>query len=402
MTSMRASNLRALIPGAVSHTTTTVYGIEIELEKPEGRAVPPQAAPAPPVEAGVIMDELVEMPPATWQEAAQRFTFAQPSFATILATPPAPVTVEERQRRSRERIWRAENERRRMLGRPELPPPENILPVAVVTPPIRAPLPRVERAWRRVNNELLDAHRWQQTEDGSLRNGVELISPPLHAASVGAALAAAYQWANDNHFVATSRTGMHIHVNMAGRTPDMLLRVMQAYVLAEPLLFAVAGEQREQNIHCVPWYLDPDQYSCAAELVKELRAGVVNFPDWNQLGGVVASKYSALNILPLFKYHTLEFRHIQTPDTAEDALRWSKIVATIVNKAPFVTRAAHPRQALMSLLSEYVTSEQMAQAAETAVTYDVDDVLSRMERESQPCTYKALDWGLPASLQRRA
>lgn len=155
-----------------------------------------------------------------------------------------------------------------------------------------------------VKNKEEDFEGFVATEDGSLRNyGVEFISIPLpkdELLSCFTNLHAEIEFYNPSEAF-SPRTSTHVHINCRSLEPEQIKNLILLYALYENFFFALCEQGRRDNIHCVPLsetFL-PNHYN------KEL--GYL-LDKWH--------KYTALNILPLRKLGTVEFRHLQgTGDT---------------------------------------------------------------------------------------
>jgi hypothetical protein len=174
---------------------------------------------------------------------------------------------------------------------------------------------------------------WSITHDGSLRRGVEFISLPLSRGSVPDAVAALWENTLTPRLVhPSSRTGIHIHCSMLGKTTEHCLRLAQHYALVEPVLFGVFGPEREQNIYCIPWYRGMDeparvyQWMAEQEFVPERDPRMLSMWDG---GEPPTCKYTALNFSPLTRYGTVEFRHAPTFTDPQEMMRWWDVVAAV-------------------------------------------------------------------------
>ena len=138
------------------------------------------------------------------------------------------------------------------------------------------------------------------TDDGSLQNGKELITVP----STIEGQLATWKWLHEknNHVFYSERfserTSTHVHVNMSDMTIDQTYSLLKMYSFIEPYFFAYVGPEREHNIHCVPLW--------ATYMMRNINTFE------NDLCSVVTKwhKYTALNIRPLEKIKTIEFRHL--------------------------------------------------------------------------------------------
>lgn len=167
-------------------------------------------------------------------------------------------------------------------------------------------------------------NHWNLTDDGSLRNnGREFVSPPLSALILrGVAIPKFYNWKKEFGYEANGRTGIHVHANVSDLDADQVRAIAALYAVLEPAVFALAGEGREQNIHCIPWYRAYGEADLLSEsLEAQERAGRLQR----------ACKYSALNVRPILTLGTIEFRQALTFDTDRESAEWVLVVASIVN-----------------------------------------------------------------------
>lgn len=168
-----------------------------------------------------------------------------------------------------------------------------------------------------------DWTKWVQTgfhrkEDGSLRNhGSEFVSVPMKTEQLLKAVSEFYRLnkVSDRHI--SERCSVHIHLNCQDLTVEQLVSLCKTYQVVERVLFNFVGGERDKSIFCVPWY---DTTIVAATLFKEpVQPGRFKF--WQ--------KYTALNLLPLFQFGTVEFRHLAGQGTVEPILKWIKIIKAL-------------------------------------------------------------------------
>ena len=240
---------------------------------------------------------------------------------------------------------------------------------------------------RRLDSRSLSKH-WTITEDGSLRNGgVEFVSRFLRPETLEQAVRHLYARTRKK-WHPSIRTGVHVHCNMLGRTMEELRRVLAYYAFCEPVLFHLAGEHREENIYCVPWYRAPDE---ADNAVRGVLKHWLSFND--------ACKYSALYTGPLRTFGTIEFRHAHTFDGPDQMLGWLLLVRAIANSwqysDPIELYAEGGTEAVLEAVfgSELLDTLglPMDKAVELVNSVGADEVALRF----QPCTYKLGEWGKP-------
>jgi len=166
----------------------------------------------------------------------------------------------------------------------------------------------IESIHERIENEGY----WSITTDGSLRNnGREFISKPLSKAKL---LSEFDKLHNSLHYSTdeiadrfSARTSVHTHVNCLDLEDSQVKNIVLWYALFEPLFFLFAKPERRNNIHCVGL----DQTILSHQYSKSLK---MLHSKW--------SKYTALNIVPLNKYGTIEFRHLEGTDDQEKIKAW--------------------------------------------------------------------------------
>jgi len=153
--------------------------------------------------------------------------------------------------------------------------------------------------------------------DGSLRNnGVEFITRPV-------GLDRALELFNILHDGLTlgptpysSRTSIHVHVNVSNMTMAQVKHLMLVYAALEPVFFEVAGETRKHNIHCVPlnFTILPSLYYKPVQDIIQA---------W--------SKYSALNLIPVKTQGTVEFRHLYGTGDFQVYQKWLTLLRELWN-----------------------------------------------------------------------
>lgn len=163
-----------------------------------------------------------------------------------------------------------------------------------------------------VHEDLQNNNNWQITQDGSLRNnGHEFISKPLGKEELLKQfdiLQNSIKYQCDDVTVRFSpRTSTHVHVNCLDLDEKQVHSIVMWYALFEPIFFLLVAPARSYNIHCVGL----DQ-TILSEFYKRKLPDL--FRRW--------SKYTALNLLPLSKYGTIEFRHMEGTDDMEKMTMW--------------------------------------------------------------------------------
>ncbi len=168
------------------------------------------------------------------------------------------------------------------------------------------------------NYDMLDRALWRIESDGSLRNGMELITCPVRDENLYYALASLDSFFNANREAEFShRCSMHIHINAASMTYEQLVVFMGFYLTVENIFFDAFFPHRKGNNYCYPLTnveLTTDDLD-KSRLSKEV---------W---------KYAALNAANLRTYGTLEFRQHCGTKSVEQLLVWIKTILNIYNYA---------------------------------------------------------------------
>lgn len=157
---------------------------------------------------------------------------------------------------------------------------------------------------------------WTIIEDGSLRNnGREFITPPIRAWRVEHALTKLFASLNpDIDF--SERTSIHVHMNVRTLTVEQLEALIVTYMLFEKAIFSFIGDNRYDNIFCVPL--------CETDMGASLEQLITNgspYLEWE--------KYTALNLLPISSKGTLEFRHLAGTRDLTKIMTWINIILSL-------------------------------------------------------------------------
>lgn len=157
---------------------------------------------------------------------------------------------------------------------------------------------------------------WHMIEDGSLRNyGKEFVSLPIKAWRAEQALNTLFADLNsDIEF--TERTSVHIHMNIRTLTIPQLETLILTYIVFERALFNFIGEDRYNNIFCVP-IIETQFGSNLSNLITRKQLAF----NWQ--------KYTAMNALPIWDKGTLEFRHLGGTKDIKKILTWINILLSL-------------------------------------------------------------------------
>lgn len=153
-------------------------------------------------------------------------------------------------------------------------------------------------------------------EDGSLRNtGREFVTAPASLSVLATLLDKFFVPGRFTERNYSDRCSVHVHCNAQDLTPDQLAGLVLVYQIMENVLFAFIGDDRKDNIFCVPLSQTNLTYRAVDELLAK---GPGALRAWQ--------KYTALNLTRLFDLGTVEFRHMAGTPNAERILLWCNII----------------------------------------------------------------------------
>lgn len=173
---------------------------------------------------------------------------------------------------------------------------------------------------------------WIMKDDGSLRNnGREFVSVPIQAVAAIPAIELLKQAIenNQNKYVFSDRTSIHIHLNMRRMTIEQTISFVLVYMMCEKMLFHFVdncGITRSRNIFCTP-LLDAGEF---LPLYQVFRA--IEDKKFNEVIPILVgnwSKYSSLNTIPLKELGTLEFRHMSGTLNSTILRTWLNLILSI-------------------------------------------------------------------------
>ncbi len=207
------------------------------------------------------------------------------------------------------------------------------------------------------------AYKWRGGihEDGSC--GHEAVTPPLAGDYVIDCLTDLGSALYDADAKADERCGLHVHVEARDVMWEDMFRLLGIYAHVEPVLFAIAGQNRQRNSYCTPAgetfknalssidrkgavlaLIYKGQYDSSPAMARErFRKKDIHGNRVSSVQKKSDGRYRSLNIVPWLARHragkqrvtdcTVEFRlHRNTLD-AKRVIGWSLLCARIVDWA---------------------------------------------------------------------
>lgn len=151
--------------------------------------------------------------------------------------------------------------------------------------------------------DQIDVRMWNCTEDGSLRNGCELVcSRPYNGQELFRAIHNLSEAVRDSHAEGTWRCSTHVHMDMRDADSNIVKKVILAYAFYEKMLFKCSGFHRFRSNFCPAFSVVQAQVMNASS--------AFNLDGRDFFHNIVDSwdKYTSLNLLPLHQFGSVEFR----------------------------------------------------------------------------------------------
>lgn len=168
---------------------------------------------------------------------------------------------------------------------------------------------------------------WQAKRDGSLRGPEALeyvLDSPIFLGEVDGMVSGLWEKFQLNNTVLenSNRCSTHVHININGKKINELTSIIGLWMTFEEVLINWCGENRIRNHHCLS---SKDCNSVINAWRGLLHTGNTRFND--------GLKYSALNILTIFSFGSLEFRCGMAPNNPKQVASWAKFLYNFVEYA---------------------------------------------------------------------
>ncbi len=174
---------------------------------------------------------------------------------------------------------------------------------------------------------------WYIVKDNSLRQGSEFIfNNPKRGKQIIEALNSLNQFLSVYRQYGkgpevSDRCSIHCHLDVRDLTEQQLSTLLMVYILFERVLFAYVDPSRLKNNYCRP--ITDSSFKQVLATIKE-NSSPDKFSSVLEVVKSSCDKYSALNLLPLRSFGTVEFRHHQgTTSMNEEVLDWINIILSI-------------------------------------------------------------------------
>lgn len=179
---------------------------------------------------------------------------------------------------------------------------------------------------RTVSTAAIEKLGYQIASDNSLRGSAyEFISRPMASKHALASLTDFFALTKFNDGNYSDRCSTHVHVNCQDLTLEQISNVALIYQIVEEILFEFVGHNRDSNLYCIPWNQCRNHHRLVANFLASPRT---TLKVWN--------KYTALNLLPLLMYGTVEFRQMNGTADMTRLTTWINLIGSIFKYATSV------------------------------------------------------------------
>lgn len=164
-------------------------------------------------------------------------------------------------------------------------------------------------------------------EDGSLRNfGREIVTIPVKGKDIVSAIDEMLELFSESatKVECSPRCGLHVHIDMRDCTTAQLNKVLALFCIMEGGLFKYCGANRDTNPYCVPLNNNLISMPCYKDLFDDNSTRVSDAISRSV-------KYTSLNLLPLFRYGTIEVRMHEGTIDKEEILEWVNMLLCLVD-----------------------------------------------------------------------
>lgn len=167
---------------------------------------------------------------------------------------------------------------------------------------------------------------WTSKTDGSLRNGGReyVLSTPCYIGELSELVIPFFRKFETGRAIIknSNRCSTHIHVNIGGYKINELTSAIALWKVFETSMLAWCGEERQSNHFCLS---SKDETSVIDAWTQYLRGG--QQPNERNL------KYSALNVLTIFSFGSLEFRCAAGANEPTMPITWATFCYNLVRYA---------------------------------------------------------------------
>lgn len=156
---------------------------------------------------------------------------------------------------------------------------------------------------------------WVVKTDGSLRNGLEyVLSSPCDPEEVSPLINGLFEvfHQRNTRLTPSNRCSIHVHYNVGGMKVNEITSIIALWTIFEEPLIRWWGDARYKNHFCLS---SKDEETNVGAWTDFLTTGTL--PEYNGL------RYTALNLVAIRKYGSLEFRGGGAVNNPQDGIVWA-------------------------------------------------------------------------------
>ena len=175
---------------------------------------------------------------------------------------------------------------------------------------------------------------WECVEDGSLRNGCEFIfKEPTKGRLITSALDNLDRYFSQDvsGVHASTRCGVHVHLDIKDLEPDELINLIMVYMLVERLLFNWVNPERIKNNYCRA--LTDSNFKATMNSIRQLSTTEDAVHSIISYVNESCEKYAGLNLRPIASFGSIEFRMHQGTTEISRLYKWINIILALKRTA---------------------------------------------------------------------
>lgn len=213
-------------------------------------------------------------------------------------------------------------------------------------------------------NTLSQLPSWDIKGDGSLQGyGVEFVcKQPVSRTSVENVMSEVLNVvgaAGSNPLIPSVRAGIHIHINMQNYKVKDVIKMLSVYYSMETALIRSCGPSRSGNLFCLRAQDAPAMFQLLGKGFLNNRQTLSS----NQL------RYSSINVTPLAKFGTLEFRALATTPGVGKVPFWCDVLLKIREYAVNLNSAFEVAERVSGMGSEYWVKDVLGDEIFNKINY---------------------------------
>lgn len=200
-----------------------------------------------------------------------------------------------------------------------------------------------EAEYEGVKNNVLPNHtfanhftyHFEQSIAGGGTGAEYVFTQPLFGTDAYNAITWLVEYAKEQDWKCTKRTGIHIHLDVRDLEVPQLIGLCMLYAALEPILYKWIGTHRETSHFCVPLYKADNALLSFCKIINSALRDIKN--GTNSALAICAAleeqRYSGLNPHSLAKFGSLEFRHLETTHDLNRIISWINMIMSLKSAA---------------------------------------------------------------------